>query len=130
MSLGKGTVQGAQEVRSALALGPSWAGAYLAEVVDGEHPAPSAAVCVLQAHKLTDWMVGVPETPSECPFQLVQVQGAMGHVREGLGMHPGDLQAGEGTGSYGWSGTSRQEVSSAVGATSGPQSLCSENTAS
>lgn len=100
------------------------------EVVNGKDPAPCAAVCVLQTHKLTDWMVGVPETPRECPLQLVQVQGAMGHVWEGLGMHPGDLQAGEDTGSYGSSGTSRQEVSSAAGATSGPQSLCSGHTAS
>lgn len=51
-----------------LALGPGWVGAYLAEVVDGEHPAPGTAVCVLQAHKLADWMVGAPEAPTECPL--------------------------------------------------------------
>lgn len=74
-------------------MGSSWEAAYLAEVVDGEDPAPGAAVCILQAHELADWMVGTPKAPSECSLQLIQVQGAMGHVWEGLGVHPGNLKA-------------------------------------
>lgn len=82
-----------------------WHRAHLAEVVDGEDPAPRAAVCILQAHELAHWMVGAPEAPSECSLQLIQVQGAMGHVWEGLGVHPGDLRAREDTGSGGASGS-------------------------
>lgn len=42
--------------------------AHLAEVVDREDPASRAAVSVLQVHELTDWMVGTPRAPRECPL--------------------------------------------------------------
>lgn len=65
---GVGTVWRTQEVKSALAPGPSCMGAYLVEIVDGEDPAPCAAVRVLQAHELADWMVGAPKAANKCPL--------------------------------------------------------------
>lgn len=54
---------------------------------------------VLQAHELADWVVGAPKAPGDYPLQLIQVQGAMGQVWEGLGVHTSDLQVEEDTGS-------------------------------
>lgn len=52
---------------------------------------------VLQANELTDRVVGAPEAPCDHPFQLSQVQGTMGQIWEGVGVHPSDLQVlGEG----------------------------------
>lgn len=74
--LRKGTVSGetGSPECTGLALGHCCVGAYLgevaylAEVVDREDPASRAAVSVLQAHELTDWMVGTPRAPRECPL--------------------------------------------------------------
>lgn len=65
---------------------------YLAQVVDGENPAPRAAVGVFQADELTDWVVGAPVAPCDHPLQLSQVQGPVRRVWEGVGVHPSNLQ--------------------------------------
>ena len=47
---------------------------------------------VFQADELTDRVVGAPEAPCDHPLQLSQVQGPMGQVWEGVGVHPSNLQ--------------------------------------
>lgn len=47
---------------------------------------------VLQANELTDRVVGAPKAPCDQPLQLSQVQGAVGQVWEGVGVHSCDLQ--------------------------------------
>lgn len=73
--------------------------AYLVEVVEGQDPASRAVVRVLQAHELTDWVVGAPVAPGKHPLQLSQVQYAVWQVWERVGEHPSELQVGEERGS-------------------------------
>lgn len=82
-----------QKASSWLVVGAQrWGWAYLAWVFHGEDPAPRAAVGVLQANELTDRVVGAPKAPCDQPLQLSQVQGAVGQVWEGVGVHPCNLQ--------------------------------------
>lgn len=80
---------------------------------------------VLQANELTDRVVGAPEAPCDHPLQLSQVQGAVGQVWEGVGVHPSDLQV---LGVEGWrSGPGAQRhllsLSHRLLSSSGPSSL-------
>lgn len=53
---------------------------------------PRAVVSVLQANELAGRVVGAPKAPCDHPLQLVCVHGAVGEVREEVGVHSRDLQ--------------------------------------
>lgn len=63
-------------------------------------------------------MVGAPKAPCDQPLQVSQVQGAVGQVWEGVGVHPCDLQV--------WGGGSEDKVQvQGSNSTSYPCLVCS-----